>query len=105
MQPHECAEKVLKWAIDQALTERMEYLKADCDAQARQTAFKVWEEHNPDDGVGCFSTNPYAPKEHLIKERERIAKRMGEANDLLEFVKKIICSEFKMRLSLDDKKA
>ena len=91
MNNSECAKKVLDWAIREAMITSSESLKERCAEEARQTAEKTWKEYNPDDGVGGFGCNPYAQKDYLIKQRERIDKRNAEAQDVLEFVKTQIC--------------
>jgi len=90
----ECAEAVLKWAIDQAMRERCDYLKAQCGESARQAAAKTWKESNPDDGVGGFSTNPYERnKEYLLKNIEQASARFQKAQAICEFVQKRICQQ------------
>lgn len=41
---------------------RNRYQDAEINLAEVTAARKVWEKHNPDDGVGGMSTNPYNPK-------------------------------------------
>ena len=69
MNNSECAKKVLDWAVCNAIEASLEYVKADCGLRGNYESIKTWKEHNPDDGVGGFSTNPYERNTNYLTMR------------------------------------
>jgi hypothetical protein len=45
-----------------------EYRKAAADHAGALAAANVWDDCNPDDGVGCVSSNPYNPDRAGVRE-------------------------------------
>lgn len=92
MKNSECAKAVLDWALTNYLQATSAYSRASCEESARFAAEKAWNEYNPDDGVGCPSSNPYSGRQKgNLREMERTGEIMMNAKAILDFVKGKIC--------------
>ena len=93
MKESECAQRILDWAIREAIKATTDYQQSRCNEESRQSASKLWKEFNPEDGVGSFSQNPYErEKDYNIKRIEKDAETAKNAHEVLEFAKKKICN-------------
>jgi len=59
------------------------YRQATADYAGAVAAHKEWDKSNPDDGVGCMSSNPYNPRraEEYMKNRQLEYQQLREAYD------------------------
>ena len=60
------------------------YRRASAERAGMDAAAKVWEETHPDDGVGCFSQNPYVNTGHAERE-EAASLYAAEVRDAYKF--------------------
>lgn len=69
MDDKQAAEVVLRWAF-RALTDAVsQNVRANAEFQGNQVAKETWNACNPDDGVGCMGTNPFA---HNVEKLDRV---------------------------------
>ncbi len=94
-----CAAWVLQWATDESARASAESLKADIDERCRQVAEKEWNQHNPDDGIGSFSSNPYQKRgDYSDRNQAKLAEAALRWKAIQNFVGRRICA------CIDDKK-
>lgn len=60
-------------------------VKGRAEQAGRAASASVWQEANPDDGVGGMSCNPYREREYDGKTQERLAKDRADHTALVEF--------------------
>ncbi len=88
-----CASWVLKWATDEYNRASAESLKADIDERCRQVAEKEWNQHNVDDGVGSFSSNPYQQRgDYSGRNQAKLAEAALIWKAIQSFVGRRICA-------------
>jgi len=65
---------------------RAEYVRARVEQASHLAAASVWQEENPNDGVGGMSGNPYATEERDKAHVDSAIQRHTDATELVDFV-------------------
>tara|TARA_Y100000310_G_scaffold72876_1_gene69024 strand:+ start:1318 stop:1647 length:330 start_codon:yes stop_codon:yes gene_type:complete len=82
----EAAKIVLEWANRQYDHWFENRSRALADQAGRIAASKMWEAQNPDDGVGCPSSNPYREDKAEIKRIEDCQKAVQDWGFIRKFL-------------------
>lgn len=72
--------KILKQKLRRA---EDDFRHALCDEAASKEAHKVWDNHNPEDGVGGMRSNPYNPVAQT-GYREKRERELKDARDMVD---------------------
>lgn len=60
------ARHILGLCSDDESRKRLAMLRAEADFAGARAASEVWNSHNPDDGVGGMSSNPYRMSDNAV---------------------------------------
>ena len=65
---------------------RERHIRAIADQAGRMQAERMWKRENPDDGVGCPSSNPYKQLSSEMREIDGCAQKVEEWNFIRSFL-------------------
>ena len=95
-----CAARVITWANRMVDDTAKEVMMAACDVTGYRGAEKEWDDRHPNDGVGGWSTNPYALALKRAQERkEQGETRYNDARAIRDFIVKQVCATFAIETS------
>ena len=84
--------EVLKWAERSNIKARCEYTRAHTEEVGRIVMKKYWDENNPNDGVGCPSSNPYQKNHNADAHITKVNEEAVIWEKVSEFVRNRICN-------------
>ena len=85
------AKAVIEWAENGYLNAMSKLVKEEAEKAGKQTMREFWDKHNPDDGFGSFSTNPYQENKHDSERIDDLREITVEWSKVLKFVRERIC--------------